>query len=204
MGWGGVAFLSTRAAKSARKHALNISCTFTPNRRLCCLFQAGLGPHLGRHHHAYGWERIFSAFTNPAACGSSLVPSQNSEAMPRDHLTFRCFVSPTLRHLQETFLLGWQICAGKHAPTLRPQSALFCAPKVSVLHGGKQQHVDNKRHQATQAPSKTDENPKHVVSTACRPGCLNSPFQDLSEYTPYTSPAGHSARTNEAAMAPTP
>ena len=53
MGWGGVAFLSTTAAKSARKHALNISHTFLPNRHLCCLFHAGLGPRLGRHHHAY-------------------------------------------------------------------------------------------------------------------------------------------------------
>ena len=60
-----VAFLSTRAAKSACKHALNISHTFIPNRRLHCLFQAGLGPHLGSQYHAYGWEHIFSAFANP-------------------------------------------------------------------------------------------------------------------------------------------
>ena len=37
--------------------------------------------------------------------------------------------------------------------------------------------VDKKRQQATQAPSKTDENLKHIVSTACKPG--------LSEYTPH-------------------
>ena len=37
------------AAKSARKHALNVSHLLIPNRH----FQAGLGPHLGRHHHAY-------------------------------------------------------------------------------------------------------------------------------------------------------
>ena len=91
MGCGGggggqvVAFWSSRAAKSACKHALKISHTFVPNRRLRCLFQAGLGPHLGRYHHAYCWEHIFSAFANPAACSFSLVPTLNSEALPRDH-----------------------------------------------------------------------------------------------------------------------
>ena len=58
--WGGgggvVTFLSTRAAKSARKHALNISHSLIPNHCLHRVFQAGLGPHLGRHHHAYCWE----------------------------------------------------------------------------------------------------------------------------------------------------
>ena len=83
MGWRVVTFLSTR---SARKHALNISHLLIPNRRLHRLFQAGLGPHLGRRHHASCWEHIFSAFANPAACGCSLVPTLNSEAWPRDHL----------------------------------------------------------------------------------------------------------------------
>ena len=46
--------------------------------------------------------------------------------------------------------------------------------------------VDNNRQQATQAVSKTDENLKHTVRTA--QGVPNSPFQGLSEYTPYTPP----------------
>ena len=65
---GGGTFLSIQAAKPARKRALNVSHSLVLNRRLHRLFQAGLGPHLGRHHHAYCWEHIFSAFANPAAC----------------------------------------------------------------------------------------------------------------------------------------
>ena len=42
-----VAFLSIRAAKSARKHALNMSYTLIRNWRLCCLFLAGLGTPFG-------------------------------------------------------------------------------------------------------------------------------------------------------------
>ena len=48
-----VIFLSTRAAKSERKHALNISHLLIQSRCLHHLIQAELGPHLGRHHHAY-------------------------------------------------------------------------------------------------------------------------------------------------------
>ena len=58
------------------KRALHISNKFIPNpHHRCHLFQAGLEPHGGRHHHAYCWAHISSAFANPAACGSSLVPS---------------------------------------------------------------------------------------------------------------------------------
>ena len=46
--------------------------------------------------------------------------------------------------------------------------------------------VDKKRQQATQAPSKTDENLKHSLYSMQTQGVPNSSFQGLSKYTPYT------------------
>ena len=95
-GGGGVAFLSTRAAKLARKHALDMSYTVIPNRCLCCLFLAGLGPHLGRHHHACCWEHIFFQLLpilQPAAL--HWYPDWFRGIAQRPSLvrsTFRCFV----------------------------------------------------------------------------------------------------------------
>ena len=62
--------------------------------------------------------------------------------------------------------------------------------------------VDKKRQQVTQAPAKTDENIKHVVSMQTQ-GVPNSHFQGLSGYTPHTPPSGTLSGTNEATRAPT-
>ena len=39
-----------------------------PNRRHCCPFPHGQGPHWGTHPPASELEHIFSVFPNPAAC----------------------------------------------------------------------------------------------------------------------------------------
>ena len=84
------------------------------------------------------------------------------------------------------------------SPCLHPRSALFCAPKVSVVHREKQQQVawifmqtwelpvDKNMQQATQAVCETDENLKHPVSTACRPRVFQMPFLRAFQIYPMT------------------
>ena len=56
-----------------------------------------------------------------------------------------------------------------------------------------------------QAPSKMDENLKHVVGTACRPRVFQIAIFKGFPNIPHMPPAaGHSAGTNEATMATTP
>ena len=65
--------------------------------------------------------------------------------------------------------------------------------------------VDKKRQQKTRAPFKTDENLKHVVSTACRPRVFQiALFKGFPNIPHIPLPPAHSVTTNEATMAPTP
>ena len=91
--------------------------------------------------------------------------SPNSCIFEFQHIKMHKFPSPFFRH--ET------MCWSTRLST------------VKALHV-----VDKKRQQATQAPSKTDENLNHFVSTTCRPRVSNSPFQGLSEYTPHAPTSG--------------
>ena len=56
--------------------------------------------------------------------------------------TLRCLVSRTLCGEYEAFWPSCQALPGSPAPTLHPQSALSCAPKVSEVYPGKQQPVE--------------------------------------------------------------
>ena len=65
--------------------------------------------------------------------------------------------------------------------------------------------VDKKRQQTTQASSKTDENVRHVVSTACRPGVFQiALFKGFANIPHIPLPPEHPVGTNKATMAPTP
>ena len=118
--------------------------------------------------------------------------------------------------LDEAFLPSYQACFELTAPTLHPQSVLFCEPRVSVVHLGRQRPVeltsrqtwcvpvDKKGQQAGQAPSKTDEiQTKHVVSTACRPRVFQiARFKGFPNIPHIPLPTGHVVGTNEATRAP--
>ena len=65
--------------------------------------------------------------------------------------------------------------------------------------------VDKKRQQTTQASSEMDENIRHVVSPACRPGVFQiALFKGFPNIPHIPLPPEHSVGTNEATMAPTP
>ena len=65
--------------------------------------------------------------------------------------------------------------------------------------------VDKKRQQTTQASSKTDENLKHTVSTACRPRVFQiALFKGFPNIPHIPLPPEHSVGRNEATMAPNP
>ena len=58
--------------------------------------------------------------------------------------------------------------------------------------------------QGTQAPSKTDENLKHVVSTACRPRVFQlALFKGFPNILHITLPTGHTMGTNQATLTTT-
>ena len=66
--------------------------------------------------------------------------------------------------LYEAFLLDWQMYASYFTPTLHPQSELFCQRFLGCIWERNSPWsefmwlpVDQKRQQATLAPSKTDE-----------------------------------------------
>ena len=112
----------------------------------------GLGPHWGTHRPACEWAHIFFTFsqscslraltgTHPVLRGMAQRPS-----VVRSRL--RCLASRTLRHGKTSPTLishrqsqdgaaGFQDQASK----FQTQSVLFCEPKASVVHRGKQQHL---------------------------------------------------------------
>jgi hypothetical protein len=65
--------------------------------------------------------------------------------------------------------------------------------------------VDKKTQQATQAPSETDKDLKHVVSTVCRHRLFQiALFKGFPNIPHIPLPTGHPVSTNRATMAPTP
>ena len=116
------------------KHALYISNKLTPSgRHWCRLFQAGLGTHWGRSHHAYSWAHISSASANPTACGSSLVPSLSSEAFPKavasaaDRIWCSLWLHAGCCEPAEQGLLAWL------ADVHRLTCTHFASPECAVL-----------------------------------------------------------------------
>ena len=115
-----------------------------PNLSRCHSWHSpqGLGLHWGTHPPACDWEHIFNfpqscslralTGTHPVLRGMAQRPSVVRS-------TFRCSVSWALRHaMASLYPDSTQTSPG---PTLHPQSVLFCEPKVSVVHLGRQQHV---------------------------------------------------------------
>ena len=126
-----VTFLSTRAAKSARKHALSISHSLVPNM----LFDApSFGCTSGDLHVSHFAPnqrqcRLTEIHAEKPWWGESSYPKtalQKQWPPKRIEPGVQCGrTQVAVNHLHKAFLLGWQMCAGKHALTLRPQSTLF-------------------------------------------------------------------------------
>ena len=102
-------------------------------------------------------------------------------------LQFLPILQPSCLHWHPTFVKG-------HGP-----QAIGCEVHVSLFD---QPHLVPA---TTQASSKTDENLRHNVSLACRPGVFQiALFKGFLNIPHIPLPPEHSVGTNEATMAPTP
>ena len=146
-------------------------------------FQAGLGLHWGKHPPVCAHQRQCMWPKTPAVrswWGVSFNPKNGLQKLwplqwTESGIPFGC-MQVAVNRRYEASGPAWQTL-GSSSSKFHPQSVIFCAPKVSVVHQGKQQHFYSiafgkstlHRIYLEQCTPNGHTHPKRVKTTEIRP-----------------------------------
>ena len=101
------------------------------SRRHYCPSPQGLGPHWGTHRPACVVKPSWGALYDPK------IDLQKKRPMRTSKFVAPCGSMVAVNRLSKASWPAWQ-APGPPSPKFHHQSVLFCEPKASVVHRGKQ------------------------------------------------------------------